>query len=80
MPIFTIAFCVIIVLIYILDNSIVIPKADAVTLKEKLWAGHNKGYINRALIYPKRKSKRVRCSALCHHRFCISEHGISFPM
>ena len=33
MPIFTIAFCAIIVLIYVLDNFIVIPKATAVTLK-----------------------------------------------
>ena len=49
MPIFTITFCAIILVIYILDNFIVIPKAETVTLKEKLWAGHNKGFINRAL-------------------------------
>ena len=49
MPIFTIIFCSIILFVYLLDNFIIIPKTETVTLKEKLWAGHNKGYINHAL-------------------------------
>ena len=57
MPIFTITFCVLILAIYILDNFIVIPK-KSVTLKEKLWAGHNKGYINHALHLSEKKIKR----------------------
>ncbi len=71
MPIFTISFCAIIVLIYILDNFIVIPKTATVTLKEKLWTGHNKGYINHALHLSEKKIKkgqvwRLVSSALLH--------------
>ena len=71
MPIFTISFCAIIVLIYILDNFIVIPKTATVTLKEKLWAGHNKGYINHALHLSEKKIKkgqvwRLVSSSLLH--------------
>ena len=71
MPIFTIAFCAIILLIYILDNFIVIPKTEAVTLKEKLWSGHNKGYINHALHLSEKKIKkgqvwRLVSSSLLH--------------
>ena len=71
MPVFTIAFCAIIVLVYILDDFIVIPKAEAVTLKEKLWAGHNKGYINSALHLSEKKIKkgqvwRLVSSSLLH--------------
>ena len=58
MPIFTIAFCAIIFVIYILDNFILIPKTETVTLKEKLWAGHNKGYINHALHLSEKKIKK----------------------
>ncbi len=58
MPIFTLTFCAIIVLIYLLDNFIVIPKTETVTLKEKLWAGHNKGCINHALHLSERKIKK----------------------
>ena len=57
MPIFTITFCVLILVIYILDNFIVIPK-KSVTLKEKLWTGHNKGYINHALHLSEKKIKK----------------------
>ncbi len=57
MPIFTITFCALILVIYILDNFIVIPN-KSVTLKEKLWAGHNKGYINHALHLSEKKIKR----------------------
>ena len=58
MPIFTITFCAIILAIYIIDNFIVIPKTETVTLKEKLWSGHNKGYINHALHLSEKKIKR----------------------
>ena len=58
MPIFTITFCALILVIYILDNFIVIPKPATVTLKEKLWTGHNKGYINHALHLSEKKIKR----------------------
>lgn len=71
MPIFTISFCAIILLIYILDNFIVIPKTATVTLKEKLWSGHNKGYINHALHLSEKKIKkgqvwRLVSSSLLH--------------
>ena len=71
MPIFTIAFCGIIALIYILDNFILISKEEAVTPKEKLWTGHNKGYINRALHLSEKKIKkgqvwRLVSSSLLH--------------
>lgn len=58
MPVFTITFCVIILIVYLLDNFIIIPKTETVTIKEKLWAGHNKGYINHALHLSEKKIKR----------------------
>ena len=58
MPIFTITFCSIILFVYLLDNFIIIPKTETVTLKEKLWSGHNKGYINHALHLSEKKIKR----------------------
>ena len=71
MPIFTLSFCAIIFIIYILDNFIIIPKTERVTLKEKLWAGHNKGYINHALHLSEKKIKkgqvwRLVSSSLLH--------------
>lgn len=71
MPIFTIAFCVIIFIIYILDNFLFIPQNETVTIKEKLWAGHNKGYINHALHLSEKKIKkgqvwRLVSSSLLH--------------
>ncbi|MBO5065360.1 MAG: rhomboid family intramembrane serine protease [Clostridia bacterium] len=71
MPIFTITFCVIIFIIYILDNFLIIPKTETVTLKEKLVTGHNKGYINHALHLSEKKIKksqvwRLVSSALLH--------------
>ncbi len=71
MPIFTITFCAIILVIYILDNFILIPKTETVTLKEKFWSGHNKGYINHALHLSEKKIKkgqiwRLVSSSLLH--------------
>ena len=71
MPIFTITFCALIFIIFILDNFMVIPKTEAVTLKEKLWSGHNKGYINHALHLSEKKIKkgqvwRLVSSSLLH--------------
>lgn len=71
MPVFTLSFCAIIILIYILDNFIVIPKTETVTLKEKMWTGHNKGYINHALHLSEKKIKkgqvwRLVSSSLLH--------------
>ena len=71
MPVFTLSFCAIIVIIFILDNFIVIPKTETVTLKEKLWSGHNKGYINHALHLSEKKIKngqvwRLVSSSLLH--------------
>ncbi len=71
MLVFTMTFCVIILMIYILDNFIIIPKAENITLKEKLWAGHNKGYINHALHLSEKKIKkgqlwRLVSSSLLH--------------
>ena len=70
-PIFTISFCAIILFIYILDNFLIIPKTETVSLKEKLWAGHNKGYINHALHLSEKKIKkgqiwRLVSSSLLH--------------
>ncbi|MBR3766716.1 MAG: rhomboid family intramembrane serine protease [Clostridia bacterium] len=71
MPLFTITFCVLIVIIYILDNFLVIPKSTNVTLKEKLLTGHNYGYINHALHLSEKKIKggqvwRLVSSCLLH--------------
>ena len=71
MPIFTITFCALIFVIFILDNFIIIPKTAMVTLKEKLWSGHNKGYINHALHLSEKKIKkgqvwRLVSSSLLH--------------
>ena len=71
MPIFIIAFCALIFVIFILDNFIIIPKTATVTLKEKLWSGHNKGYINHALHLSEKKIKkgqvwRLVSSSLLH--------------
>lgn len=71
MPIFTITFCSVIFIIYILDNFMIIPKTETVTLKEKLLTGHNKGYINQALHLSEKKIKkgqvwRLVSSALLH--------------
>jgi rhomboid protease GluP len=71
MPVFTITFCAIIFVIYLLDNFFIIPKTETVTLKEKLWSGHNKGYINRALHLSEKKIKkgqvwRLMSSSLLH--------------
>lgn len=71
LPVFTIAFCGVILIIYILDNFFVIPKTETVTLREKLWSGHNKGYINHALHLSEKKIKggqvwRLVSSALLH--------------
>ena len=70
-PIFTISFCAIILIVYILDNFLIIPKTETVSLKEKLWSGHNKGYINHALHLSEKKIKsgqvwRLVSSALLH--------------
>lgn len=71
MPLFTLIFCAIILIIYILDNFIINPKTANVTLKEKLWSGHNKGYINHALHLSEKKIKkgqvwRLVSSSLLH--------------
>ena len=71
MPVFTITFCAIIFVIYLLDNFFIIPKTETVTLKEKLWVGHNKGYINNALHLSEKKIKsgqvwRLMSSSLLH--------------
>ncbi len=71
MPIFTITFCALIFIIFILDNFIIIPKTATVTLKEKMWSGHNKGYINHALHLSEKKIKkgqiwRLVSSSLLH--------------
>ena len=71
MPVFTVSFCVIIALIYIVDNFIAIPRTETVTLKEKLWSGHNKGYINHALHLSEKKIRkgqvwRLVSSSLLH--------------
>ena len=70
MPVFTISFCAVIIVIFILDNFFLIPKSESVTSKE-MFFGHNKGYINRALRLSESKIKsgqvwRLVSSALLH--------------
>lgn len=70
MPVFTVSFCAIIIIIFILDNFFLIPKSESVTRKEML-LGHNKGCINRALRLSNEKIKsgqvwRLVSSALLH--------------
>ena len=43
MPAFTVSFCAVIAAVYILDTFFLIPKGAAVSPKEKLLTGHNKG-------------------------------------
>ena len=71
MPVFTLSFCAIIIIIFILDNFLLIPKSETVTLKQKLFTGHNRGAINRALHLSEEKIKkgevwRLVSSALLH--------------
>ncbi len=71
MSVFTISFSALIVAIYILDTFFLIPKNVAVTRKEKLLTGHNKGYLNRALRLSEQKIRkgeiwRLISSALLH--------------
>ena len=71
MPIFTLTFCAIILVIFLFDNFIIIQKTETVTIKEKLWSGHNKGYINHALHLSDKKIKkgqvwRLVSSSLLH--------------
>ena len=71
MPVFTITFCAIILIIYFLDNFVIVPKTADVTFKEKLWSGHNKGYINHALHLSEKKIRkgqvwRLVSSSLLH--------------
>ncbi len=71
MPVFTISFIAVIFIIFILDDFILIPKSESVTLKEKLVTGHNKGLINHALHLSDEKIKkgevwRLVSSSLLH--------------
>ena len=71
MPVFTISFCALIIVIYIIDTFIAVPDKDSLTPKEKYFTGHNKGYINRALHLSDEKIKRgelwrLLSSALLH--------------
>ena len=71
MPLFTICFCAVIAAVYLLDTFFLLPKSAAVSRKEKLLTGHNKGYLNRALHLSEKKIKngevwRLFSSALLH--------------
>ena len=70
MPVFTLSFCAVIIVIFILDNFFIIPKSETVTRRE-MFFGHNKGYINRTLRLSESKIKggqvwRLVSSALLH--------------
>ena len=39
MPVFTISFCAVLAIVYILDSLILIPRGETVTAKEKLLTG-----------------------------------------
>ncbi|MBR3437971.1 MAG: rhomboid family intramembrane serine protease [Clostridia bacterium] len=71
MPVFTISFCAVIIAVYILDTFFLIPKNVTVSRKEKLFTGHNKGCLNRALHLSEQKIRkgevwRLVSSALLH--------------
>lgn len=71
MPVFTIIFCAVATVIFILDDFVLIPENAGVTPKEKFLTGHNKGYINRALHLSESKIKkgevwRLVSSSLLH--------------
>lgn len=71
MPVFTTSFCAVLIAIYILDTFFLIPESVTVSWKEKLFSGHNKGRLNRALHLSERKIKkgevwRLISSALLH--------------
>ena len=71
MPVFTISFCAVIVAVYVLDAFFLIPEGVAVSRKEKLLTGHNKGRLNRALRLSEEKIRkgevwRLVSSALLH--------------
>ena len=71
MPVFTITFCVIVCVVYILDTFMLIPKSEKVTPKEMWLTGHNKGYINRVFHLSESKIKkgqlwRLVSSSLIH--------------
>ncbi len=71
MPVFTISFCAVIIAIYILDTFFLLPEGAAVSRKEKLLTGHNRGYLNRALHLSDEKIRkgevwRLVSSALLH--------------
>ena len=71
MPVFTVSFCALIIVIYILDAFVLVPADAGITAKERFLTGHNKGYINRALHLSDEKIRRGQVwrlvsSALLH--------------
>ncbi len=71
MPVFTLVFCSVLCVIYILDTFILIPKSADIKSKEMWLTGHNKGYINRVLHLSESKIKkgqiwRLVSSSLLH--------------
>lgn len=74
MPVFTISFSALLIIIYTLDTFLLIPKNETVPVIKKLIFGHNKGYINRALHLSDEKIKkgevwRLVSSSLLHVGF-----------
>lgn len=84
MPVFTVCFCAAIIAIYILDTFFLIPRSAAVSRKEKLLTGHNKGHLNRALRLSDEKIRkgevwRLVSSALLHvGTFHILTNALAF--
>ncbi len=71
MPVFTLSFCALIIVIYILDAFVLVPENAGITAKERFLTGHNKGLINRALHLSDEKIRRgevwrLVSSALLH--------------
>ncbi len=71
MPVFTLSFCALIIIIYIIDTVLLIPAGETVTPKERFLTGHNRGCINRALRLSDERIKkgevwRLVSSALLH--------------
>ena len=84
MPVFTVSFCAAIFAVYILDTFLLIPGSAAVSRKQKLLTGHNKGRLNRALRLSDEKIKkgevwRLVSSALLHvGTFHILTNALAF--
>ena len=55
---FTIIFSIVIVLVYLLDTFVVVPKGIPIFTKEHIWVGDKQGYFTKALKLSEEKIKK----------------------